>query len=127
VADQPVFHTAHRRIESEPYPSSGHPLGRHPLDGALRHQQPGGLDLLALHRAPLSTLNSQLSTRIYIPAGIHGDEPAGPDAGHAVFSVDSLLVVRTRFTRFARADRWAKKITSMVKSLHGSGRAQEKI
>ena len=38
----------------------------------------GDLELLALHRAPLSTLNSQLSTRIYISAGIHGDEPAGP-------------------------------------------------
>jgi murein peptide amidase A len=33
---------------------------------------------LALHRKPLSTLNSQPSTRIYISAGIHGDEPAGP-------------------------------------------------
>ncbi len=32
----------------------------------------------ALHRKPLSTLNSQPLTRIYISAGIHGDEPAGP-------------------------------------------------
>jgi hypothetical protein len=53
-------------------------------------------DLLALHRKPLSTLNSsasassysatapkrseggQPSTRLYISTGIHGDEPAGP-------------------------------------------------
>ena len=33
---------------------------------------------LALHRKPLSTLNSQPSTRLYISTGIHGDEPAGP-------------------------------------------------
>jgi predicted deacylase len=32
----------------------------------------------ALHRKPLSTLNHQPSTRLYISAGIHGDEPAGP-------------------------------------------------
>lgn len=38
----------------------------------------GDLELLALHRVPLSTVNSQLSTRLYISAGIHGDEPAGP-------------------------------------------------
>ena len=37
-----------------------------------------GTKLLALRRAPLSTLNPQPSTRIYISAGIHGDEPAGP-------------------------------------------------
>jgi len=38
----------------------------------------GGLELLALHRAPLPTLNSQPASRFYISAGIHGDEPAGP-------------------------------------------------
>ena len=38
----------------------------------------GGIKLPALHRKPLSTLNSQPSTRIYISTGIHGDEPAGP-------------------------------------------------
>ena len=38
----------------------------------------GEFQWLALHRLPLSTLNSQPSTRIYISAGIHGDEPAGP-------------------------------------------------
>jgi murein peptide amidase A len=38
----------------------------------------GEFKWLALHRKPLSTLNSQLSTRIYISTGIHGDEPAGP-------------------------------------------------
>ena len=36
----------------------------------------GEFKWLALHR--LSTLNSQPSTRLYISAGIHGDEPAGP-------------------------------------------------
>ena len=35
----------------------------------------GDLDLLALHRAPLVTFHV---SRIYISAGIHGDEPAGP-------------------------------------------------
>jgi hypothetical protein len=49
----------------------------------------GEFKWLALHRPPLSTLpssvaalrrvdNSQLSTCLYISAGIHGDEPAGP-------------------------------------------------
>jgi hypothetical protein len=38
----------------------------------------GDLELFALHRALLSTINSQPSTRLYISAGIHGDEPAGP-------------------------------------------------
>ena len=33
---------------------------------------------LALHRQPLSTFNPQLSTRVYLSTGIHGDEPAGP-------------------------------------------------
>jgi len=38
----------------------------------------GDLELLALHRAQLSTINSKPSTRLYISTGIHGDEPAGP-------------------------------------------------
>jgi predicted deacylase len=38
----------------------------------------GDLELFALHRKPLSTINSQPSTRLYISTGIHGDEPAGP-------------------------------------------------
>ena len=38
----------------------------------------GDLELFALHHVPLSTLDSQPSTRVYISAGIHGDEPAGP-------------------------------------------------
>ena len=38
----------------------------------------GDLELFALHRKPPSALNSQPSTCIYISAGIHGDEPAGP-------------------------------------------------
>jgi predicted deacylase len=40
----------------------------------------GDFNLLALHRQPPSTLNAQPSTRIYLSAGIHGDEPAGPVA-----------------------------------------------
>jgi len=32
----------------------------------------------ALRRPPLSTLNAQPSTRLYLSTGIHGDEPAGP-------------------------------------------------
>jgi hypothetical protein len=38
------------------------------------------LRMFALHRAPLSTLNSQPPYRIYISTGMHGDEPAGPVA-----------------------------------------------
>ena len=38
----------------------------------------GDLELLVLHRPPLSTTNSEPSTRFYISTGIHGDEPAGP-------------------------------------------------
>jgi len=51
----------------------------------------GEFGLLALHRRPPSTLDplarrsqaktAQPSTRIYLSAGIHGDEPAGPLAG----------------------------------------------
>lgn len=37
----------------------------------------GEFKLLALHRQP-TTFNLQPATRIYISAGIHGDEPAGP-------------------------------------------------
>ena len=38
----------------------------------------GEFKWLALHHKPLSTFNHQPSTRLYISAGIHGDEPAGP-------------------------------------------------
>ncbi len=38
----------------------------------------GEFDLFALRRAPLSTINLQPLPRIYLSAGIHGDEPAGP-------------------------------------------------
>jgi predicted deacylase len=38
----------------------------------------GEFELFALHYKPLSTLNSQPSTRLYLSTGIHGDEPAGP-------------------------------------------------
>jgi Succinylglutamate desuccinylase / Aspartoacylase family len=40
--------------------------------------QQGEFKLIALHRQPPSTSSSHLSTRIYLSAGIHGDEPAGP-------------------------------------------------
>ena len=38
----------------------------------------GELKSLALHREPLSISNPQAPIRIYISAGIHGDEPAAP-------------------------------------------------
>jgi len=38
----------------------------------------GGFKLMALHRQPSSIRNPQSAIRIYISAGIHGDEPAGP-------------------------------------------------
>jgi protein MpaA len=38
----------------------------------------GDLKLLALHRKPISPHASSPAPRIYISAGIHGDEPAGP-------------------------------------------------
>jgi predicted deacylase len=40
--------------------------------------QQGEFNLLALHRPPLSIRNPQSAIRIYLSAGIHGDEPAGP-------------------------------------------------
>ena len=49
----------------------------HAWDSELFYKT-GDLELLALHRAPPSTPNHQPSTFIYISAGIHGDEPAGP-------------------------------------------------
>jgi hypothetical protein len=50
---------------------------RHGWTSEVFHER-SELKLLALHRLPLSTLNSKPSTRTYISAGIHGDEPAGP-------------------------------------------------
>jgi hypothetical protein len=41
------------------------------------HEQ-GELKLFALHRAPVSTGNPPAFARLYLSAGIHGDEPAGP-------------------------------------------------
>jgi murein peptide amidase A len=38
----------------------------------------GDFGLFALHRAPPSTRDPQFTARIYLSAGIHGDEPAGP-------------------------------------------------
>jgi protein MpaA len=38
----------------------------------------GDLELLALHRKPLSPRGSSPTPRFYISTGIHGDEPAGP-------------------------------------------------
>jgi hypothetical protein len=40
----------------------------------------GDLELLALHRKPLSPSVTGPAPRIYISTGIHGDEPAGPTA-----------------------------------------------
>jgi Succinylglutamate desuccinylase / Aspartoacylase family len=40
----------------------------------------GGFNLIALHRAPVSSPDLQFPVRIYLSAGIHGDEPAGPMA-----------------------------------------------
>jgi predicted deacylase len=42
--------------------------------------QQGEFDLIALHRAPVSSPNPPTSIRLYLSAGIHGDEPAGPVA-----------------------------------------------
>jgi hypothetical protein len=41
------------------------------------HQE-DGLEWFALRRPAPSTLNAQRSTQLYLSAGIHGDEPAGP-------------------------------------------------
>ena len=38
----------------------------------------GDLELFALHRPPLLPDASEVTRRIYLSAGIHGDEPAGP-------------------------------------------------
>lgn len=38
----------------------------------------GELDVLALHRQPIAPRTGAPAPRIYISAGIHGDEPAGP-------------------------------------------------
>jgi hypothetical protein len=38
----------------------------------------GEFKLFAFHRPPISIRNPQSPVRIYISAGIHGDEPAGP-------------------------------------------------
>jgi len=50
--------------------------------------QTGGLELFALHRAPLSPRTSHSALRIYISAGIHGDEPEGV---HAIIQFIQLL------------------------------------
>ena len=49
----------------------------HGWTAEILHEQ-GEFKWSALHRSPLSTLNSEPSTRLYISAGIHGDEPASP-------------------------------------------------
>jgi hypothetical protein len=41
--------------------------------------------LFALHRAPVSIRNPQSAIHIYLSAGIHGDEPAGPLAALRLF------------------------------------------
>ena len=43
----------------------------------------GEFNLLALHRLPVRS--SRFAPRIYLSAGIHGDEPAGPLAGLKLF------------------------------------------
>jgi protein MpaA len=68
--------------------------------------QAEGLEWFALHRLPLSTNNSQPSTRLYVSTGIHGDEPAGP-----------LAVLR-----LLREDRWlASAEIFMVPCLNPAG------
>ena len=42
--------------------------------------QQGEFSLLALHRPPPSTRTPHSAFRIYLSTGIHGDEPAGPQA-----------------------------------------------
>lgn len=44
---------------------------------------------LALRRPPPSILNAQRSTRLYLSAGIHGDEPAGPLAMLRLLETDA--------------------------------------
>jgi murein peptide amidase A len=51
------------------------------------HEQ-GELKWFALRRAPQSTINSGPSTRLYISAGIHGDEPASPLAALKLIQQD---------------------------------------
>jgi protein MpaA len=48
----------------------------------------GEFKLIAFHRKPLSTLHPQLSAKIYLSAGIHGDEPAGPLAALRLLQVN---------------------------------------
>lgn len=62
-----------------------HALLRDIADAASTHgwtretfYQAEGLEMFALHRSVQSTINTQPSPRIYLSAGIHGDEPAGP-------------------------------------------------
>lgn len=50
---------------------------QHGWTSEIFHEE-DGFQWPAFHRFPLSTDNSQPSTRLYISAGIHGDEPAGP-------------------------------------------------
>jgi hypothetical protein len=58
-----------REIETAAQPRGWH--------SELFHEA-GELKFIALRRAPLSIANPQSAIRIYISAGIHGDEPAGP-------------------------------------------------
>ncbi len=50
---------------------------QHGWTSEIFHEQ-GEFKWLALYRKPSLTLNSQPPSRIYLSAGIHGDEPAGP-------------------------------------------------
>jgi murein peptide amidase A len=50
---------------------------QHGWRGEIFHQT-SEFNWIALNRRPRLTRNSQPSTRVYLSAGIHGDEPAGP-------------------------------------------------
>ena len=53
---------------------------------AERFHEAGGFPFIALHRAPPAGGDSPAASRIYISAGIHGDEPAGPLAALKLIS-----------------------------------------
>lgn len=60
---------------------------QHGWNWEIFHQTPE-FKFLALHRQSHSNCNSQPWTRIYLSAGIHGDEPAGPLAAVRLLQQD---------------------------------------
>lgn len=52
-------------------------------------REQAGFKWFALHRPASATANSQLITRLYLSAGIHGDEPAGPLAALELLRANS--------------------------------------